>query len=57
MFGRHGSQTLQVPGGTAGSKRGKLRDAGLPLTVKKDLLSFDFPAEQSVILSESEFPV
>lgn len=29
----------------------------LPLTVKKDLLSFDFPEMQSVLLRESEFPV
>lgn len=54
MLGRHGSQTLQVPGGTPGSKRGKLRDVGFH-SVKKDLLSFDFPAVQSVILSEREF--
>ena len=28
MLGRHSSQALQVPGGTPGSKRGKLRNAG-----------------------------
>ena len=28
MLGRHSSQALQVPGGTPGSKRGKVRDAG-----------------------------